>query len=70
MEVVGSSFDDTRLTNNVYEMQQAGMKVRCDTADISFSKESIKLPGYTHEDNLYTRLLNEYQQLTLKQLKR
>jgi hypothetical protein len=70
MEVIGSSSDDTRLTNNTYEMQQAGMKVHCQTADISASKESIKVAGYTHEDNLYSRLLNEYEQLTKKQLKR
>lgn len=70
MEVVGSSSDDTRLTDNTYEMQQAGMKVHCQTADNSASKESIIVAGYTHEDNLYTRLLNEYEQLTKKQLKR
>ena len=70
MEVIGSSSDDTSLTNNTYEMQQAGMKVHCQTSDISTSKESITVVGYSHEDNLYTRLLNEYEQLTKKQLKR
>ena len=70
MEVIGSSIDDTLLTNNTYEMQLAGMKVHCQTADISVAKQNIKVSGYNYENNLYSRLLNEYEQLTKKQLKR
>ncbi|MCD9014433.1 hypothetical protein [Parachryseolinea silvisoli] len=70
MEIIGTSSDDTRLTNNVVEMQKAGLKVRCQTADISTPKEDIKLSGYKVEDNVYSRLLNEYERLTKKQLKR
>lgn len=70
MEVVGSSTDDTLFTNNVFEMQQAGMKIHCQTGDISIPKENIKLSGYTNEDNLYSRLLTEYEQITHKQIKR
>ena len=70
MEVIGSSTDDTLLTNNTFEMQQAGMKVRCQTADISVPKNEIKLKGYNHEEGLYSRLLMEYENLTKKQLKR
>ncbi len=69
-EVIGSSNDDTLLTNNVSEMQRAGIKARCSTPDISISKDEIKVSGYTFEDNLYSRLLNDYELLTKKQLKR
>ena len=58
IEVIGSSTNDTLLTNNVWKMQQAGMKVRCQTPDISIPKDEIKLSGYTVEENLYSRLDN------------
>lgn len=70
MEVIGSSTDETLLTNNVAEMQKIGMIVRCNTPDIDTPKEEIKLAGYTLEDNLYGRLLTEYEIKTRKQLKR
>jgi hypothetical protein len=70
IEVIGSSTDDTLLTKNVSEMQQAGIKVRCSTPDISISKDEITVSGYTYEDNLYSRLLNDYELATKKQLRR
>jgi hypothetical protein len=70
MEVIGTSVDDTRLTNNVCEMQGAGMRVRCQTPDISVPKDQITVVGYTHENNLYSRLLSEYEMKTRKRLKR
>ena len=70
MEVIGTSIDDTLLTNNVCEMQKAEMKVRCQTADISIRKDEIKVSGYVVEDNLYSRLLTDYEIKTRKQLKR
>lgn len=70
MEIIGTSSDDTLLTNNVAEMQLAGFDVRCNTADADVDKSQIKLPYYTIEENLYQRLLNEYQLKTGKQLKR
>lgn len=70
MEVIGTSTNDTLLTNNVSEMQQAGMKVRCQTPDISIPKDELKLLGFTYEDNLYSRLLSDYETKTGKQLKR
>lgn len=70
MEVIGTSTDDTRLINNVSEMQQAGMKVRCQTADLSVSKDKIKVSGYVVEDNLYSRLLNDFEIKIQKILKR
>jgi hypothetical protein len=70
MEIIGASSDDTLLTNNVYEMQQAGLSARCQTVDISIPKEEIKLSGYKIETDVYSRLINEYELLTRKQLKR
>lgn len=35
MVAIGSSSDNTCFTNNTYEMQQTGMKVHCQIADIS-----------------------------------
>jgi hypothetical protein len=70
MEVIGTSSNDTLLTNNVVEMQKAGFKVRCNTPSIETREEEIKLPHYELEKNLYGRLLDEYQIKTGRQLKR
>tara|TARA_R110002050_G_scaffold44572_1_gene106140 strand:- start:450 stop:716 length:267 start_codon:yes stop_codon:yes gene_type:complete len=70
MEVIGSSTDDTRLTNNVAEMQRIGMKVRCQTGDINIPENAIELSGYEKEKNLYSRLLLEYEAKTNKHLNR
>lgn len=70
IEVIRSSTDDTLLTSNISEMQQAGMQVRCSTGDISIPKEDVKVAGYIKEDDLYSRLLREYEALTKKKLKR
>jgi len=69
-EIIGKSSNDTLLTNNVCEMQQKNMKVRCQTLDISYSETDIQIKGYKLEENLYARLLSEYEQKTKKQLKR
>jgi len=70
MEIIGSSIDDTKLTNNVVEMQRVGMKVRCQTGDINIPEDRHQLTGYEKEENLYSRLLSEYESRTKKQLKR
>ena len=70
MEVIGSSNDDTLLTKNVAKMQKAGMKVLCNTPDISIPKELITSLNYTNETNLYNMLIEEYKTKTGKQLKR
>lgn len=69
MEVIGSSTDDTLMTNNIAEMQRVGMKVHCQTANIDTPKERINLIGYSIENNLYSRLMFEYERLTNKNLK-
>lgn len=70
MDVMGPSSDDTIFTNNVAEMIKAGMEVHCQTADIKYPKEQVKLSGYQKEENLYQRLINEYEKLTGKLMKR
>jgi hypothetical protein len=67
-EVFGKSTDDTLLTSNTVEMQRAGLEVRCQAPDISFSKEDIEIHGYKHEDGLYSRVINEYEKRTGKSL--
>jgi hypothetical protein len=69
-EITGSSGDVTLLTNNAAEMQSIGMHVRCQTPDISVSKNSLTIDGYKIEEGLYTRLLFQYGQQAKKQLKR
>jgi hypothetical protein len=68
-EVLGSSTDDTLLTNNTVEMWRAGFKVRCQTPDISIPKEEIKIAGYKQVEKLYSRLIREYEELTTKSLR-
>jgi hypothetical protein len=63
-EIFGKSADDTLLTNNTIKMQKAGFQVRCQAPDVSYSKEDIVIHGYTHEDKLYSRLINAYQKRT------
>ena len=69
-EITGSSGDITLFTGNVAEMQRVGMKVRCQTPDVSVSKNKLTIDGYILDEGLYTRLLFEYRQQTKRQLKR
>lgn len=70
MEVMGPSSDDTKMTNNVAEMIRTGMKVHCQTADAKYPKEEVKLRGYEKENNLYQRLITEYEKSTGKLMNR
>lgn len=70
MEIIGTSSDDTLFTHNISEMQRAGMKVHCQTSNISIPKEKITLTGYNHQTGLYSQLLENYENLSGKQLKR
>lgn len=63
-EILGLSSDDTRLTDMVFEMQQVGMHVRCETIPASTTRAEID-EGYRHidykpEEGLYRRLRSEY----------
>lgn len=69
MEVIGTSTNDTLLTNNVAAMQKAEMNVRCNTPGIETREEDIILPHYKIEKGLYRRLIHEYGIKIGKQLK-
>jgi hypothetical protein len=45
-EITGSSSDVALFTNNVEEMQSIGMKVRCQTPEISIPKNKLAIEGY------------------------
>ena len=68
-EVCGQDLNTNHFTNNIHGMQKAGMNVSCMTPPVTgkySSKESIKIVGYTKEDGLHDRLLNEYKGITRK----
>jgi hypothetical protein len=49
-------------------MQKAGMNVSCITPPVTnktSSKDLIKITGYTKEDGLQQRLLNQFRQITM-----
>jgi hypothetical protein len=67
-EVCGQVSNENSFTNKTYAMQKAGMNVSCTTPPVTgrvSNKESIKIIGYTREDGLYERLLNEYRKITI-----
>ncbi len=51
MEVIGTSTNDTLLTNDVAEMQKAGFKVPCNTPGIETREDEIRLPHYKMKKN-------------------
>lgn len=66
-EICGQESNNNHFTNNVHGMQKAGMNVSCLTPPVTnknSSKEVIKVTGYTKEDGLHERLLNEYKEIT------
>ena len=66
-EISGQESNNNHFTNNVHGMQKAGMNVSCLTPPVTnknSSKEVIKVTGYTKEDGLHERLLNEYKEIT------
>lgn len=68
-EVCGQASSENAFTNKTYGMQKAGMNVSCITPPVtnkSSSKELIKIIGYTKEDGLHERLLNQYREITMR----
>jgi len=68
-EVCGQATNTNAFTNEVYGMQRAGMNVSYVTPPVTnktASKDVIKITGYTREDGLYNRLLNEYRAINMK----
>lgn len=69
-EVCGQDTNDNSFTNKTYAMQRSGMNVSCMTPPVtnkSSSRDLIKIIGYTKEDGLYERLLQEHRDITRKQ---
>ena len=64
-DIVGPMRDDTTITNNIANMQKEELEVNCHTADIDTT-----MPGYTKEDGLYDSLIDKYNQLTGKNMKK
>jgi hypothetical protein len=68
-EVCGQEANTNSFTNRTYAMQRAGMNVSCMTPPVTnkySSKDLIKIIGYTKDDGLYERLLEEFRQITRK----
>jgi hypothetical protein len=69
-EVCGQDTNENSFTNKTYAMQRAGMNVSCMTPPItnkSSSKELFKIVGYTREDGLYERLLQEHRDIVRRE---
>ena len=69
-EVCGQDTNENSFTNKTYAMQRAGMNVSCMTPPVtnkSSSRDLIKIVGYTKEDGLYNRLLQEHRDITRQQ---
>jgi len=70
-EVCGQATSENSFANQTYAMQKAGMNVSCIIPPVtnkSSSKDLIKIIGYTKEDGLYKRLLNQYKEITMRYL--
>ncbi|WP_276372768.1 hypothetical protein [Chryseolinea sp. H1M3-3] len=68
-EVCGQASSDNAFTNKTYAMQRAGMNVSSVTPPVTnktSSKGLIKITGYTQEDGLHERLLNEFRTITMR----
>lgn len=68
-EVCGQATSENSFTNKTYAMQKAGMNVSCITPPVTnknSSKGLIKIVGYTKEDGLQERLLNQYRDITMR----
>lgn len=61
-EVIGKLSDITHLTDNVVAMMKAGMSIQCSTPVFDGEEErDIMIAGYQRENDLYRRLISEYQ---------
>ncbi len=66
-EICGQESNTNHFTNSIAGMQRAGMNVSGMTPPVTgknSSKGLIKIAGYTIEDKLHERLLNEYRKIT------
>jgi hypothetical protein len=64
-EILGTSRDDTLLTNNTAEMIDCGLPVRCETIPLKTYpteeslRESFEQRGLAYKDGLYNECLKE-----------
>ena len=68
-EVCGQASSENSFTNKTYGMQKAGMNVSCITPPVTnktSSKDLIKIIGYTKEEGLLERLMNQYKEITMR----
>ena len=68
-EVCGQASSENSFTNKTYGMQKAGMNVSCVTPPVTnktSSKDLIKIIGYTKEEGLLERLMNQYKEITMR----
>jgi len=68
-EVCGQATNTNAFTNSTHGMQKAGMNVSCITPPVTnktASKEQVKPFGFTYEEGLYQRLMNEYRDIMLR----
>ncbi len=68
-EVCGNASNDNAFTNQTHAMQKAGLNVSCITPPVTnktSSRDVIKVIGYTRENGLHERLLNQYREITAK----
>jgi hypothetical protein len=67
-EVCGQCSSENSFTNKIYGMQKAGMNVSGITPPVTnktSSRDLIKITGYTKEDGLYERLLDQFRKVTM-----
>jgi hypothetical protein len=70
-EVCGQVSNENSFTNRTYGMQKAGMNVSCMTPPVTnktSSKDLVKITGYTKEDGLEQRLLDQFRKITMPPL--
>ena len=70
-EVCGKATNTNSFTNQVVSLQRAGMNVSFATPPVTnknSSKSLVKVSGYTQEDGLQQRLLEQFRASTLKEM--
>jgi hypothetical protein len=68
-EVVTKDMSENAFTNKTHAMQRDGMNVSCVLLPVtnkSASKTAVKIMGYTKEDDLYEKLLQQHREITLR----
>jgi hypothetical protein len=70
-EVTGQAANDNSFSNKTHAMQKAGMNVSCMVPPVTnktSSKELVKIIGYTKEEGLYERLLQQHREITRRSI--